>query len=119
MHRVRLYAKTMDIETAVKEAIDECIAEGILSEFLGKNRAEAISMSIYEYDLEKHIRLERRDAWAEGHAEGHAEGRAEGHAEGHAEGLAQGLKEGLSQAEKRIQELEAKIAILEGKKAGD
>lgn len=30
--------------------------EGILSEFLSQNRMEAKSMSIYEYDAEKHIR---------------------------------------------------------------
>ena len=32
--------------------------EGILSEFLSQNRMEAKSMSIYEYDAEKHIRQE-------------------------------------------------------------
>lgn len=40
--------------------------EGILSEFLSQNRMEAKSMSIYEYDAEKHIRQEREDAWADG-----------------------------------------------------
>ena len=34
-------------------AVDECIEEGILSEFLVKNKSEVIAMSIYEYD-EKH-----------------------------------------------------------------
>ena len=40
--------------------------EGILKEFLEKNRAEVKKMSIYEYDQEKHIRMERQDAWEEG-----------------------------------------------------
>ena len=40
--------------------------EGILSEFLSQNRMEAKSMSIYEYDAEKHIRQEREDAWEDG-----------------------------------------------------
>lgn len=40
--------------------------EGILSEFLSQNRMEAKSMSIYEYDAEKHIRQEREYAWADG-----------------------------------------------------
>ena len=65
----------MPIEEAVEKAITECISEGILSEFLLKHRAEAKKMSIYEYDEEKHIRMEREDAKAEGFAEGVANGR--------------------------------------------
>ena len=58
-YRVREYAKTMDIETAVENAITECIREGILADFLSNNRAEAKKVSIYEYDYEKHMRQER------------------------------------------------------------
>ena len=32
--------------------VDECIEEGILAEFLMKNKAEVIKVSIYEYDKE-------------------------------------------------------------------
>lgn len=35
--RVRKYAKYMQLETAVKKAVDECIQEEILEEFLRKN----------------------------------------------------------------------------------
>ena len=35
-----------------------------------KHRAEAKKMSIYEYDEEKHIRMEWEDSKAEGFAEG-------------------------------------------------
>ena len=75
--RVREYAKRLPIEEAVEKAITECIREGILAEFLSKNRAEARSVSIYEYDAEKHLRMEREDAMAEGIAQGKAEGRNE------------------------------------------
>ena len=34
-------------------------------------------MSIFEYDQEKHMRMEREEAWEEGHAEGFAEGQTE------------------------------------------
>ena len=64
--RVRRYAEENPIEDAVDRAIDECIREGILKDFLEKNRAEAKSMSIYEYDQEAHIRMEREDAFEEG-----------------------------------------------------
>ncbi len=68
--RVREYTRTMDREAAVERAITECIQEGILEEFLKKNRAEAKSVSIYEYDMEKHMRMEREDAREDGIQEG-------------------------------------------------
>lgn len=76
--RVRRYTKRMPVAAAVDRAVSECIQEGILKDFLEKNRREAIKMSIYEYDQEEHIRLERADAWEEGKLEGKLEGRQEG-----------------------------------------
>ena len=46
--RVRKYTKEMAIAKAVEQAVSECIEEEILAEFLSKNRAEAIKVSIYE-----------------------------------------------------------------------
>ena len=51
--RVRQYAERVDIEEAVERAITECIAEGILADFLTRYRNEAKKMSIYEYDEER------------------------------------------------------------------
>ena len=68
----------MELEEAVEQAITECIREGILSEFLKKNRAEAKSVSIYEYDMEKHMRMERAEAREEGIKEGIEKGIKEG-----------------------------------------
>ena len=56
---MREYAQVKPVEEAVEQAISECIQEGILSEFLKQNRAEAKQVSIYEYDEEKHMRQER------------------------------------------------------------
>ena len=60
------------LKEAVEKAINECIAEDVLKDFLTKHRAKA--MSIFEYDQEKHIRQEREEAWEEGHAEGRVSG---------------------------------------------
>ena len=68
--RVRKYAKEQPIAEAVERAITECIREGILKEFLEKNRREAKNVSIYEYDQEKHIRQEREEAWEAGEHSG-------------------------------------------------
>ena len=70
VRRVRLYRKEMSIEEAVERAITECIAEGILKDFLMKNRAEAKAVSIYEYSEEEHIQMEREDAFEEGRKSG-------------------------------------------------
>lgn len=64
----------MSIGEAVDSAIDECIKEDILREFLERNRAEARAMSIYEYNQEEHIRLEREDAFEDGRKVGKEEG---------------------------------------------
>ena len=51
--KVRKYvSKNIPLEEAVTRAVDECIEEGILAEFLVKNKAEVIKVSIYEYDKE-------------------------------------------------------------------
>ena len=73
--RVRTYAKEMRIEEAVEKAITECIREGILAEFLSKNQAEAKKMSIYEYDEERHMRMEREASYADGKLNGIEQGK--------------------------------------------
>ena len=59
--KVRKYAKKKPLKEAVEQAVTECIKDGILSQFLTRYRAEAISMSIFEYDEEKELALIRRD----------------------------------------------------------
>ena len=66
VRRVRQYKKEMSIEEAVERTITECIAEGILKEFLIKKRAEAKAVSIYEYNEEEHLRMERENAFEDG-----------------------------------------------------
>lgn len=64
VEQVRIFAKRMSFPEAVEKAVDYCIGNGILSDFLSKNRAEAIAMSIFEYDEEKHMKSEREE-WRE------------------------------------------------------
>lgn len=58
--------KEMPPKEAIERAITECIKEGILSDFLKKNRAEALEMSWYEYNEELHLKSERQIAYEEG-----------------------------------------------------
>ena len=68
--RVQLYASQMPLAEAVELAVSECIREQILSDFLQKNRAEAIAVSIFEYDEEKELALLRQAEREEGREEG-------------------------------------------------
>lgn len=69
--RVRRYITDgMEITNAVERAVTECIYEGILDDFLRKNRAEAIKMSIYEYDEERQRLLDREEGRELGREEG-------------------------------------------------
>lgn len=68
--RVRKYATQMDLNHAVERAITECIQEGILTEFLQRNRAEVFKVSIFEYDKEKEEKKLRKAEYEHGLEDG-------------------------------------------------
>ena len=57
--KIRTYTETMELPEAVDRAINECIEEDILRDFLIEHKAEARAMSIFEYDQERHMQQER------------------------------------------------------------
>ena len=61
VEKIRENRKRMPLEEAVEEAIGYCIGNGILRDFLLRQRAEVMKMSIYEYDEERELALIRRD----------------------------------------------------------
>ena len=67
----------MELEAAVKRAVDECIREGILEDFFRKNKAEVIAMSIFEYDEKEVIDYIREEERAIGREEGREEAKKE------------------------------------------
>ena len=103
VERVRKYRAVMPIEQAVEKAVTECIRENILADFLKKQRAEVVAMSILEYNEEEEIKKirasERRggydDGWNAGRIEGEAAGKIAGRIEGEAVGKIAGKKEVL------------------------
>ena len=115
--RVRKYAGEQPLSEAVERAITECIREGILKEFLEKNRAEVKKMSIYEYDQEKHIRMERQDAWEDGVQEGIKEGELRGAERQLSKIIKNMMKKGrsISQIAEELGETEDRIQELIGK----
>ena len=66
--KVRVFTEQMPVDAAVQKAVAECIHENILADFLRKNQAEVIAMSIFEYDKveeEKKLRKAEFDAGVE------------------------------------------------------
>ena len=77
--KVRKYTSLgeMSLEEAVECAVEECIKEGILAEFLIQNRAEVISMSIFEYNKDEEEKKLRKAEFEAGREAGIEEGRME------------------------------------------
>ncbi len=63
----------MDIEEAVRDAVDRCIAEGILADFFRQRKEEVVGMGIFEFDEELYKEAIQEDAREEGHREGRRE----------------------------------------------
>ena len=66
---VRKYTKDFELNEAVELAVNECIHDNILSDFLRANKAEVISMSIFEYDKELEERKLRKAEYEAGVAD--------------------------------------------------
>ena len=47
-------------------AVEECIAEGILADFLKKERGEVKDVILTEYNAERHIKNEKKLSYEEG-----------------------------------------------------
>lgn len=95
--RVRSYASQMDMNAAVNRAVEECISEGILADFLLKSRAEVVAMSIFEYDEERERELIKKAEFECGKEEGIKAGIELGKAQGIELGKAQGIELGKAQ----------------------
>ena len=93
--RVRQYASEMNLNDAVARAIDECIKEGILVEFLRKNRSEVKMVSILEYDKEWEEKKLRKAEYEAGRSEGIEIGKSEGIEIGKSEGIEIGKSKGI------------------------
>ena len=116
VEKTRKYHKTgMTYEEAVKKSVDECIEEGILKEFFVKNKAEVISMTIFEYDEEEHMRLEREEQYRKGEEAGEARGIEIGEARGEARGIEIGENRGRNEGENNKLKNQIRKKLAKGK----
>ena len=71
----------MNLNDAVEAAVDQCIEEGVLTEYLRRQRAEVCEMFLTEYDeaderrrLENEVRIAKEHAQEQGHRQGFEQG---------------------------------------------
>ena len=68
---VRTYQTDGDtLRDAVSKAVDDCIRDDILKEFLLQNKAEVVKMTIFEYDEEQHKQTIHDEGYEEGYGSG-------------------------------------------------
>ena len=72
---IREYNKQMDLHDAIDTAVDQCIEEGVLAEFLSSHRAEVKGMVLTEYDEKKTMEQFKKEWYEDGRKMGLADGR--------------------------------------------
>ena len=71
-----------DYETAIRDAVNRCIAEDILKDFLLERREDVQKSMMFDLTYEKQMENAKREWYNEGVEEGRAEGYSSGIAEG-------------------------------------
>ena len=92
----------MDLAKAIDGAIDRCIEEGVLREFLMKRREEVTKVTQLDYTFDRRIELEREDAREEALAEERVNTERERQAK-------EEERQRAEQAEKEVQRLRAEL----------
>ena len=95
--RVRRYAdlsmSAAEMEKAVDRAVNECIKEGVLFDFLTAHKAEVKGMILTDYDEEKTMEMFKREYRHDGYSEGRLEGEQIGYSKGEQVGYNKGEQE--------------------------
>lgn len=66
------------LEKSIDMAVQHCIENGVLKDFLLKNRAEMVGMLLEEFDVNKFLEMDRRDQREIGYDDGLQEGIQQG-----------------------------------------
>ena len=79
---------------ANRDAVNRCIAEDILKDFLLERGEDVQKIMMFDLTYEKQMENAKREWYNDGVEEGRAEGYSSGIAEGHTSGIAEGRAEG-------------------------
>lgn len=93
-------------DAAISQAVNDCIEEGILVDFMKNHGSEVANMLYTQWNYDDAVSVEREEAYEDGREAGKAIGMAigiaEGKAAGIAEGKAAGIAEGMIKGERQI-----------------
>ena len=95
-----------EMERAVDKAVNECIKEGVLFDFLTAHKAEVKGMILTDYDEEKTMAMFKREYRQDGYSEGRLEGERIGYSKGEQIGYSKGEEVGYSKGEEIGRNLE-------------
>ena len=70
VNKIKSYGKVMELTQAIGQAIEECIAEGVLRDFLMKRRSEVVNSLLTEYDEERVLADLSREFYEDGESAG-------------------------------------------------
>lgn len=83
IQKVRDYEKPGEpLTNAIESAIQDCLREGIMVDFLSKHGSEVSNMLFTEFNMEDTLRVRGEEGYEDGHADGLTEGKSIGLAEG-------------------------------------
>ena len=103
---------------AVSKAVDDCIRDDILKEFLLQNKAEVVKMTIFEYDEEQHKQTIHDEGYEEGYDCGYDSGYGSGELSKLVGQICRKLKKGKEPeliAEELEEDLETAVTAFEDK----
>lgn len=83
-----------NLETAINLAINRCIEENVLKDFLKDHRSEVVKVTQLDYTFDRQLTLEREEARRDGLEQGLEQGIEQGLEQGIEQGLEQGIEQG-------------------------
>jgi predicted transposase YdaD len=89
---IRENRKTMPLKEAIRKAVEDCIKQNILREFLLKHKEEVIGMLLTDWDLDTALDVSKEEGFEMGWDKGMEKGKGEG-MEIAAEKIARAMKE--------------------------
>ena len=107
--------ESMDLEDAIREAIDYCIASHVMEDFFRENRDEVMKNMLLDYTWERREELIRAEEYEDGLAEGEKRGLALGEQLGKFQILAKLVRDGILSIQKAAEEVGMSTTEFENK----
>ena len=77
---------------AINKAVNECISENVLKDFLISHRGEVLDVLLTEFDEVKYVKAIKKEGYETGFSEGHETGLCEGRSEERKENVKSAFK---------------------------